>query len=145
EGPQYSTTIGYTGPITEDELQAKQDQGYLPTDQIGRTGLERVYEQYLRGQYGWREIERDASQREIKTLAQTPSQPGGNVRLTIDDRLEHILATELEAGVAKDAFTQGVAVAMNPQNGEVLAMVSTPAYDNNMFVKGITQAQLDAL
>jgi penicillin-binding protein 2 len=65
--------------------------------------------------------------------------------LTIDDKLQHILATELEAGVAADKFTQGVAVAMNPQNGEILAMVSTPAYDNNMFIRGITQKELDAL
>lgn len=145
EGPLYSPIIGYTGPITQDELSAKQDLGYLPTDQIGRTGLEWEYEQYLRGQYGWREIERDASQREVKTLAQTPSQPGGNVVLTIDDRLQHLLANELNAGVTSDAFTQAVAIAMNPQNGEILAMVSTPAYDNNMFVRGITQTELDAL
>lgn len=144
-GPLYSPIIGYTGPITEDELQAKQDLGYLPTDQIGRTGLEWEYEQYLRGQYGSREIERDASQREIKTLAQTPSQPGGNVVLTIDDRLQNLLANELNAGVNADAFTQAVAIAMNPQNGEILAMVSTPAYDNNMFVRGITQTELDVL
>jgi penicillin-binding protein 2 len=145
EGPLYSPIIGYTGPITQDELSAKQDLGYLPTDQIGRTGLEWEYEQYLRGQYGWREIERDASQREVKTLAQTPSQPGGNVVLTIDDRLQHLLANELNAGVTSDAFTQAVAIAMNPQTGEILAMVSTPAYDNNMFVRGITQTELDAL
>jgi penicillin-binding protein 2 len=144
-GPLYSPIIGYTGPITEDELQAKQDLGYLPTDQIGRTGLEWEYEQYLRGQYGSREIERDASQREIKTLAQTASQPGGNVVLTIDDRLQNLLANELNAGVNADAFTQAVAIAMNPQTGEILAMVSTPAYDNNMFVRGITQTELDAL
>jgi penicillin-binding protein 2 len=145
EGPLYSPIIGYTGPVTEDELAKLRDVGYLPTDQIGRTGLEFQYEDYLRGTYGWREIERDASQREIKTLAQTPPRPGGNVVLTIDDRLQHILATELEAGVAADKFTQGVAVAINPQNGEILAMVSTPAYDNNVFVRGITQKELDAL
>jgi penicillin-binding protein 2 len=145
EGPLYSPIIGYTGPVTGDELATLRDQGYLPTDQIGRTGLEWEYEQYLRGQYGWREIERDASQREIKTLAQTAPQPGGNVVLTIDDKLQHILAKELDAGVAADKFTQGVAVAMNPQNGEILAMVSTPAYDNNLFVRGITQKELDAL
>jgi len=107
EGPLYSPIIGYTGPITEDELQAKQDLGYLPTDAIGRTGLEWEYEQYLRGQYGWREIERDASQREIKTLAQTPPQPGGNVVLTIDDRLQNLLATELNAGVKRGCLHPG--------------------------------------
>ena len=145
DGPLYAPLMGYTGPVTEDELAKLRDQGYLPTDQIGRTGLEWEYERYLRGTYGWREIERDASQREIKTLAQTAPKPGGNVVLTIDDRLQHILATELEAGVAADKFTQGVAVAMNPQNGEILAMVSTPSYDNNTFVRGITQKELDAL
>jgi penicillin-binding protein 2 len=139
-GPLYSPIIGYTGPITEDELQAKQDVGYLPTDQIGRTGLEWEYEQYLRGQYGSREIERDASQREIKTLAQTPSQPGGNVVLTIDDRLQNLLANELNAGVNADAFTQAVAIAMNPQTGEILALVSLPTYDNNQFARGISNA-----
>ena len=145
EGPLYSPIVGYTGAVTENELAKLRDQGYLPTDQIGRTGLEWEYEQYLRGTYGWREIERDASQREIKTLAQTPSQPGGNVVLTIDDRLQNLLANELNAGVKADAFTQAVAVAMNPQTGEILAMVSTPSYDNNMFVRGITQTELDAL
>ena len=145
DGPLYSPLIGYTGAITEEELAKLRDSGYLPTDQIGRTGLELVYEDYLRGTYGWREIERDASQREIKTLAQTAPKPGGNVVLTIDDRLQKILATELDAGVAANKFTSGVAVAMNPQNGEVLAMVSTPAYDNNMFVRGITQKELDTL
>ena len=145
DGPLYSPVMGYTGPVTEDELAKLRDQGYLPTDQIGRTGLELEYEQYLRGTYGWREIERDAAQREIKTLAQTPPKPGGNVVLTIDDRLQHLLATELNAGVNADAFTQAVAIAMNPQNGEILAMVSTPSYDNNMFVRGITQSELDAL
>ena len=145
EGPLYSPIMGYTGPVTEAELEKLREQGYLPTDQIGRTGLELEYEEYLRGTYGWREIERDASQREIKTLAQTPPKPGGNVVLTIDDRLQNLLANELNAGVNADAFTQAVAVAMNPQNGEILAMVSTPAYDNNMFVRGITQPELDAL
>ena len=145
EGPLYSPVIGYVGPIREDELDAKRDLGYLPTDDIGRTGLERVYEQYLRGQYGWREIERDAAQREIKTLAQTPPKPGGNVVLTIDDRLQHLIAAELNAGVQRDEFTQAVGIAMNPQTGEVLAMVSTPAYDNNLFVSGISQKDFDAL
>ena len=145
DGPLYSPLMGYVGPITAEELDESKDAGYLPTDIIGRTGLELQYEQYLRGQYGWREIERDASQREIRTLAETPPKPGGNLVLTIDDKLQRLLAGELNAGVAHDDFTQAVGIAMNPQNGEILAMVSTPAYDNNMFVRGITQKELDAL
>ena len=144
DGPLYSPLMGYVGPIRPDELEEKRDAGYLPTDDVGRTGLEWQYEQYLRGTYGWREIERDAAQREIKTLAATAPAPGGNLRLTIDDRLQRLIAGELQAGVDKDAFTQGVGVAINPQNGEILAMVSTPAYDNNVFIKGVTTAEMKA-
>jgi len=141
----YSPVIGYVGPVTEDELDALRDKGYLPTDNIGRTGLEYQYEQYLRGQYGWREIERDAAQREIKTLAFAPPVIGNSVVLTIDDRLQKLLDAELRKGVDEDRFTQAVGVAMNPQNGEILAMVSIPGYDNNWFVQGITNKQMAQL
>jgi penicillin-binding protein 2 len=141
----YSPLLGYIGPITEDELNDLKDQGYLATDIIGRTGLELEYERYLRGQYGWREIERDASQREIKTLAYSAPTVGNNLVLTIDDRLQKLLDTELRKGVDEDRFTQAVGVAMNPQNGEILAMVSIPGYDNNWFVQGITPEQMASL
>jgi len=145
DGELYAPVVGYTGPVTESELADLRDAGYLPDDDIGRTGLEATYEKYLRGTYGWREVERDAAQREIKTLAQIPPRPGGNAVLTIDDRLQRILSAELETGIQKDAFSQAVGIAMNPQNGEILAMVSTPSYDNNWYVNSITSAQLNAL
>ena len=141
----YSPVMGYVGAITEDELADLKDQGYLPTDIIGRTGLELQYENYLRGQYGWREIERDAAQREIKTLAYSPPTTGNNMVLTIDDKLQKLLDAELRKGVEEDRFTQAVGIAMNPQNGEILAMVSIPGYDNNWFVQGITTAQIGQL
>ena len=141
----YSPVMGYVGAITEEELADLKDKGYLPTDIIGRTGLEYQYEQYLRGTYGWREIERDAAQREIKTLAFSPPVTGNSVVLTIDDRLQKLLDAELRKGVDEDRFTQAVGIAMNPQNGEILAMVSIPGYDNNWFVSGITPAQMKLL
>jgi penicillin-binding protein 2 len=141
----YAPVMGYTGPITEGELEKLKDQGYLAVDDIGRTGIEDVYERYLRGTYGWREIERDAAQREIKTLALQRPIVGNTVALTIDDRLQKLLDAELRKGVDEDKFTQAVGVAMNPQNGEILAMVSIPGYDNNMFARGITTAELAAL
>jgi penicillin-binding protein 2 len=141
----YSPVLGYVGAITEEELTANKDQGYLATDIIGRTGLELQYEQYLRGQYGWREIERDAAQREIKTLAYSPPVTGNSVVLTIDDRLQKLLDSELRKGVEEDRFTQAVGIAMNPQTGEILAMDSIPGYDNNWFVQGITPEQMKAL
>ena len=142
----YSPVLGYVGPITEAEMQgSKKDLGYLPTDIVGRTGLEWEYERYLRGTYGWREIERDAAQREIKTLSYTAPVAGNTIVLTIDDRLQKLLDGELRKGVEEDKFTQAVGVAMNPQTGEILAMVSIPGYDNNWFVQGIAPVQMKQL
>lgn len=145
DGTLYAPVIGYTGPITEQELEKLKQAGYLGNDDIGRTGIEDVYEEYLRGTYGWREIERDAALREIKTLALQRPTVGDTVTLTIDDRLQKLLDAELRKGVDEDKFTQAVGVAMNPQNGEILAMVSIPGYDNNMFARGITTPELAAL
>ena len=141
----YSPVIGYVGPITEDELADLRDRGYLNTALIGRTGLEWSYENYLKGTLGWREIERDAAQREIKTLSFAPPVTGNTLVTTIDDRLQKLLDTELRKGVDEDRFTQAVGVALNPQNGEILAMVSIPGYDNNWFVQGITPDQMKQL
>jgi penicillin-binding protein 2 len=145
DGTLYAPVMGYTGPITEQELERLKDAGYLADDDIGRTGIEAIYEDFLRGTYGWREIERDAAQREIKTLALQRPTVGNTVVLTIDDRLQKLLDAELRKGVEDEKFTQAVGVAMNPQNGEILAMVSIPGYDNNMFARGITTAELAAL
>ena len=141
----YSPLLGYIGPVTEEEFDALREKGYLQTDLIGRTGLELVYEEYLRGGYGWREIERDAAQREIKQLAYSPPTTGNNVVLTIDDRLQKLIEAELKKGVDEDKFTQAVGIAMNPQNGEILAMYSNPGYDNNWFINGITPDQMAQL
>jgi penicillin-binding protein 2 len=141
----YSPLLGYVGPVTEDEFATWRDKGYLQTDLTGRTGLELEYENFLRGQYGWREIERDAAQREIKQLAYSPPTTGNTVRLTIDDRLQKLIEGELKKGVDQDLFTQAVGIAMNPQNGEILAMYSNPGYDNNWFINGITPEQMAQL
>jgi len=141
----YSPLLGYVGPVTEEEFASLREHGYLQTDLIGRTGLEFQYEQYLRGQYGWREIERDAAQREIKQLAYSSPTTGNSVVLTIDDRLQKLIEAELKKGVDEDKFTQAVGIAMNPQNGEILAMYSNPGYDNNWFINGITPEQMAQL
>jgi penicillin-binding protein 2 len=141
----YSPLLGYVGPVTEEEFAELREKGYLQTDLIGRTGLESVYEEYLRGGYGWREIERDASQREIKQLAYSPPTVGNSVKLTIDHRLQTLIEGELKKGVDEDKFTQAVGIAMNPQNGEILAMYSNPGYDNNWFINGITPDQMKQL
>jgi penicillin-binding protein 2 len=141
----YSPLLGYVGPVTEEEFAVLREKGYLQQDLIGRTGLEAQYENFLRGGYGWREIERDAAQREIKQLAYSAPTTGNSVVLTIDDRLQKLIESELKKGVDEDKFTQAVGIAMNPQNGEILAMVSIPGYDNNWFIDGITPQQMSQL
>lgn len=144
DGPLYAPLLGYVGPIDAEELADHRGDGYLLQDRIGKTGLEWQYERYLRGTLGWREIERDASLRELRTLALVPPRSGNDLVLTIDDRLQRLLNDELESGVKEDKFTQAVGIALDPQNGEILAMVSIPAYDNNAFITGVTTAQMKA-
>ena len=144
DGPLYAPILGYVGPITEEELAERAGDPYLLQDVIGKTGIEWQYERYLRGTLGWREIERDASLRELRTLALIPPEPGNDLVVTIDDRLQRLINAELERGVKEDRFTQAVGIAMNPQNGEILASVSIPAYDNNAFIQGVSTQQMRA-
>lgn len=141
-GPLYSPILGYVGPIDEEELETRRELGYLLQDTIGKTGIELQYERYLRGTYGWREVERDASLRELRTLALIPPVSGNEVVLSLDDRLQRLLNDELERGVRDDRFTQAVGIAMDPQTGQILAMVSIPAYDNNAFITGVSSTQM---
>src|SRR5437867_2676442 len=144
-GPLYAPVLGYVGALSEDEYIQLRASGYLPDDLIGRTGLEQVYEKVLRGDYGERQVERDAAQREIKVLAERPAIPGGGVVLTLDDRLQKVVANELAKSIQKKEMLAGVGVALNPNTGEILAMVSVPAYDDNVFVRGITDPEMKAL
>lgn len=145
DGPLYSPIVGYVGPIAPQELEERADAGYLADDVIGRTGIERTYERFMRGTYGQREVERDAAQREMRLLSERSPVPGGNLVLTLDDRLQRIIAGELAKGIADRKMTAGVGIAMNPQNGEILALVSMPAYDNNAFIRGIRPNEMQAL
>ncbi|MDE3112399.1 MAG: penicillin-binding protein 2 [Chloroflexota bacterium] len=140
----YSPIIGYVGDINAEEYAAHKDDGYLLQDTIGKTGLEWEYEKYLRGTLGWREVERDAAQRELRTLGLVPPKPGNDLVLTIDDKLQHLLAAELAKGVQDGKWTAAAGVAEDPQTGEVLALVSVPSFDNNAFVTGVSTAQMKA-
>ncbi|HEX7225368.1 MAG TPA: penicillin-binding protein 2 [Candidatus Limnocylindria bacterium] len=131
--------VGYTGPISRDELLAREDDGYLRDDVIGRAGVESSFEDALRGTYGRQLVERDASGRIVKvieTLAEP--EPGTNLMLTIDARTQRLATQALQWGMGAADVSQGVTVVMNPQTGEILAMVSLPAYDNNKFARGIS-------
>jgi penicillin-binding protein 2 len=139
DGTLLSNVVGYTGPINSEELDALADSGYLPDDPIGRTGIEAAFEAELRGEYGSARWERDATGRLVKILEET-QQPvaGRNLVLTIDSRLQRIATESLRWGMREANVSQGVTIVMNPQTGEILAMVSLPSYDNNAFATGIS-------
>ena len=140
-GSLFAHILGYTGPVSGDELTDLRDKGYLPDDLIGRAGVESTYEEQLRGTYGLQAVERDASGREIQVL-RTEVQPvaGSSLELTIDTKIQQEAQKALAWGMRAANLKRGVIIVMNPQNGEILAMVSAPSYDDNQFSGGINAA-----
>ena len=138
-GQLLSHVIGYTGPIDREELDALEVDGYLRDDVIGKAGIEASFEDALRGTYGAQLVERDASGRQLKVI-ETIREPiaGTNLMLTIDADVQRLATQALTWGMEVAGVSQGVTVVMNPQTGEILAMVSLPAYDNNKFAGGIS-------
>jgi penicillin-binding protein 2 len=138
-GTLLSHIVGYTGPISAEQLAALQPRGYLPDDPIGKDGVEASYEDLLRGTYGSQLVQRDASGRVAKVIREVREPtPGANLVLTIDADTQRLATQALEWGMQAAGVSQGVTIVMNPQTGEILAMVSLPAYDNNKFATGIS-------
>ena len=134
-GPIGSHAIGYIGRITDRDLQwiedADKQANYKGTDHIGKTGLEQHYEFELHGETGYEEVEIDSGGRALRSLKRIPPVSGNNLQLTLDARLQEI--TEQAFGDRKGAL-----VAIDPATGGILALVSNPTYDPNLFVDGIT-------
>ncbi len=138
-GTLLAQILGYTGPISADQLDRLKAQGYLPDDILGKTGLEAYYEDQLRGVYGSETVERDASGRKLQVLdTVSQAQAGDSLRLTIDTKEQQYAQKALQWGMKAAGLKRGVVIVMNPQTGEVLALVSLPTYDNNAFARGIS-------
>ena len=129
---------GYVQAVTAEDLEKLENKGYHANSVVGRSGLEQTYEEELRPVDGTRIIIADETGNTIETLAYQPAQNGKDVRVTIDAEVQK---------TAYDQFAQdpGTAAAMNPKTGEVLALVSTPGYDPNEFVLGMSDARWNAL
>ena len=137
--------LGYVGHIPQELYDSYQTRGYLQTDQVGLTGLEYKYEDQLRGQAGEREVEVDANGIVVSTLAEKAPLPGNNLYLTLDLNLQRATEQALLKGMQKANAKQAVAIVMNVNNGEILAMVSEPSYDNNLFAQGISESDYQGL
>ena len=145
-GPLLSQVIGYTGPINGPELSKLKPEGYQPDDLIGRAGVEATYESQLRGTYGLQTVARDATGRRLDVLS-VDQQPvaGNSLQLSIDTNIQQEALKALQWGIKAAHLKGGVVIVMNPQTGEVLAMVSLPTYDDNQFAQGISGKQYQAL
>jgi penicillin-binding protein 2 len=135
-----SHVLGYLGKIHDQEWDDLQSQGYLVSDNIGRTGVEKTYEKDLRGQYGYKKIEVDALEREQGTLSVEPPIPGKNVYLTIDAEAQAKMETLIKNTLEKLHKKRAAGIAMNPLTGDILALVSFPVFNNNDFSGGISSA-----
>jgi penicillin-binding protein 2 len=145
-GPLFSQVVGYTGPINADQLADRKDDGYLPDDLLGKAGLEKTFEDVLRGTYGSELVERDATGRKLQVLSTIQDAvPGASLKLTIDTKQQKYATKALQWAMKTVGFKRGVVIAMNPQTGEILALVSLPTYDNNLFAKGISNKDFGKL
>lgn len=137
-----SHIIGYISRINDQDLEQlernEELNNYRGSQHIGKIGIEQSYEKQLHGITGFEEVETDAAGRSIRVLSRTPSIPGNNLILSIDLGLQE---------AAENAFgdRRGALVALDPNNGEVLAFVSKPGYDNNLFIGGIDQENWNLL
>ena len=136
-GDTASHVIGYIGRISTRDVEKLEEKGvdanYKGTDFIGKAGLEASYQDELHGTTGFEQVEIDAAGRGIRTLSRTPAQPGNNVTLSIDIKLQQVAERIFDG-------RRGALVAIEPGSGSVLAFVSSPGFDPNLFVEGIDPA-----
>jgi penicillin-binding protein 2 len=138
DGPAGAHVLGYLGEIGARQLTSSKEEGYELGDEIGQYGLEKKWEQYLRGRGGGQQVEVDALGRRVRVLSEVIAGPGYTVHLTLDRKLQQ---TAYEALQGKE----GTIVVLDVNNGAILAMASTPAFDPNVFARGIKTDEWRAL
>ena len=133
--------LGYVSEISDTEREDKKDQGYKTGDIIGKFGLEKMYDQLLRGIDGGEQVEVDVTGKPVQILGKKNPVPGHDVVLTIDRDIQ--LATEkaVDDQLKLIGASAAAAVVMNPQTGEILAIVSRPGFDPNLFAQGISEKE----
>lgn len=140
-----SHELGYVGPIDAAEWPALSRRGYQPDELVGKVGIEAGLESRLRGMDGWADVVVDARGQVVRTLDSQPPVPGDSVYLSIDLGLEQWTLGALTRGLARDHKRAGASVIVDPRTGEVLAMVSYPGFDPNLFTHGISAADYQRL
>ena len=143
QGDLFTHILGFVGPIDAEEYDRLSRSGYEFNDYLGKAGVELSYEAALRGLPGTREVEADASGREIRILKETPARPGQSIVLSIDVELQKQVADYLAA--AMGSSKNAAAIVVEVETGEILSLVSLPTYDNNIFAGRVDDAALQYL
>ena len=138
QGDHFAHSVGYVGRINEKEAKQLDSTQYRGTQSIGKTGIERFYEHELHGKVGFEEVETNAQGRVMRVLRHTDAVAGKNIVLSLDIKLQ-------EAAEAALGDRRGSIIALDPKTGEVLAMVSKPSFDPNLFVTGISTRDYSGL
>jgi len=145
-GATIANVLGYTGRMSDTEWSSrKNNDRYAYNDHIGKTGIEQSYEDVLKGQNGKQRIEVNAYGHISKIVASQDPVPGENITLAIDSEFQQFLYDEVGKAVTAAHSTGGAAIAEDPNTGEILALVSWPDYDDNLFSKGISADEYNAL
>lgn len=131
-GEKISHLIGYVQNINAEELEKNKDKGYTASSVIGKTGLEKYYEDRLKGSIGYEIYIINSNGNKKHTIVKKEGKDGDNIKLTIDSNLQ----TKIYEDYKNE---KSATVVINPKNGEILALVSTPSYDSNDFINGISQ------
>lgn len=138
-----SPILGYVGKTTEKDLE--ENSNFRLNEIIGKDGLEKTYQKFLKGQNGASLMEVDAKGRAQRLISNRAPVPGDSLTLSLDSALEEYIASVLQSELTAAGATAGAVVAINPQTGGVLSMVSLPTYDNNLFAKGIAASDYQNL
>ena len=138
-------TFGYVSEISDAELEKKKDEGYKSGDIIGKFGLEKIYDKEIRGVNGGEQVEVDVAGKPVQILGKKEPTPGYDLILTIDRDLQVAAENAVDTILKEIGANAAAAVVLNPQNGEVLAMVSRPAFDPNLFAHGISVKDWNAI
>ncbi|MGH8051033.1 MAG: penicillin-binding protein 2 [Arenimonas sp.] len=134
----FAHVIGYVGRVDAKDLEKMADSKFSALSHTGKSGLEKFYEKDLRGEIGYESVETNAQGRSLKTIGMQQASPGYDIQLSIDADLQ-------KATIEAFGELQGAAIAVDPRTGEVLAMVSLPLFDPNLFINGISHKNYRAL
>lgn len=143
--PTLSHVLGYTGPVNTEEYKTLKAKGYRRFDSVGKQGFEAWHEDELRGQYGEEVVEVNAQGRALRVVSRTEAVDGQDITLAIDAQLQAYIEVALEEHLKTTPTKRAAVVVMNPNNGEVLALVSAPGFDANLFTNGISTEDYQAL